>query len=267
MINRIFVILDQATGDIPIPEVVEDRVYYSIFTDPEITGALETAYTLVENSSWPLSLAVRAPLPDVYIRAITSFMFMPSYLRIGHQPVLLLLGDESPVNIAAAGLRTYWNDQGIRKTLIYSVSGLLQQTDHYNDLLKTDRFYGNDLFYYLPDPAIRQESIQSLLETEKRFQQQSPSLYRLAAENLAQQEAYERLLWQQTLTRAELDNQYLYAELLRSDHQAKEIQDFYNREYESLPLWYKRLGHIVKVLSGKRTFRSLFRDDVKKYKD
>ena len=41
----------------------------------------------------------------------------------------------------------------------------------------------------------------------------------------------------------------------------------YNSENEILPGWYKRFGHILKVLTGKRTFRSLFRDDVKKHKD
>jgi hypothetical protein len=46
-----------------------------------------------------------------------------------------------------------------------------------------------------------------------------------------------------------------------------EIVDFYKNEYEILPLWYKRLGHVIKVLMGKRTFRSLFNDNVKKYKE
>jgi hypothetical protein len=42
---------------------------------------------------------------------------------------------------------------------------------------------------------------------------------------------------------------------------------WYHNEYEILPLWYKRFGHILKVIMGKRSFRSLFSDDVKKYKD
>jgi hypothetical protein len=42
---------------------------------------------------------------------------------------------------------------------------------------------------------------------------------------------------------------------------------WYHNEYEILPLWYKRFGHVLKVLMGKRSFRSLFSDDVKKYKN
>ncbi len=44
------------------------------------------------------------------------------------------------------------------------------------------------------------------------------------------------------------------------------IRKFYYNEYEILPMWYKRFGHIIKVLTGKRTFKSLFDDNVQKYK-
>jgi len=37
------------------------------------------------------------------------------------------------------------------------------------------------------------------------------------------------------------------------------IQQWYDSEYETLPLWYKRFGHVVKVLKGKRSFKSLFK--------
>jgi glycogen(starch) synthase len=38
------------------------------------------------------------------------------------------------------------------------------------------------------------------------------------------------------------------------------IRDYYHKEYEVLPLWFKRLGHIIKVFQGHRTFKSLFYD-------
>jgi hypothetical protein len=40
---------------------------------------------------------------------------------------------------------------------------------------------------------------------------------------------------------------------------------WYHNEYEILPLWYKRFGHILKVLTGRRTFKSLFQDDKNKH--
>lgn len=46
-----------------------------------------------------------------------------------------------------------------------------------------------------------------------------------------------------------------------------DMRNWYRHEYEILPLWYKRFGHILKVIMGKRTFHSLFKNNVKKYKD
>jgi hypothetical protein len=55
---------------------------------------------------------------------------------------------------------------------------------------------------------------------------------------------------------------------VESEHRRKmnELIRFYDNEYEILPLWYKRLGHVIKVLMGKRTFRSLYDNNAKKYK-
>lgn len=37
-----------------------------------------------------------------------------------------------------------------------------------------------------------------------------------------------------------------------------EIKDWYHKEYEVLPLWYKRFGHILKVMRKDRSLKSLF---------
>ena len=55
--------------------------------------------------------------------------------------------------------------------------------------------------------------------------------------------------------------------IARYEKQVTELLRFYKNEYEILPLWYKRLGHVIKVLMGKRTFRSLFDDRAKKYQN
>ncbi|MGC4035399.1 MAG: hypothetical protein QM764_05510 [Chitinophagaceae bacterium] len=43
------------------------------------------------------------------------------------------------------------------------------------------------------------------------------------------------------------------------EKQYYDIINWYQQEYEVLPLWYKRFGHVIKVLKGKRTLKSLFR--------
>ena len=55
--------------------------------------------------------------------------------------------------------------------------------------------------------------------------------------------------------------------IVRYKKQVTELQMFYDNEYEILPLWYKRLGHLIKVVMGKRSFRSLFDDREKRYQD
>jgi hypothetical protein len=66
-----------------------------------------------------------------------------------------------------------------------------------------------------------------------------------------------------------LRNAQTTIEVIRSKYKDdyEQLITWYHNEYEILPLWFKRLGHIVKVLMGKRSFKSLFYDHVKKYKD
>lgn len=64
----------------------------------------------------------------------------------------------------------------------------------------------------------------------------------------------------------EIENMKSHIALLRSSAQATELQHYYNNEYEILPLWYKRFGHLLKVAMGKRSFRSIFSEKEKKYK-
>ncbi|HTI07080.1 MAG TPA: hypothetical protein VL832_00955 [Puia sp.] len=40
---------------------------------------------------------------------------------------------------------------------------------------------------------------------------------------------------------------------------------WYHKEYEVLPLWYKRFGHLIKVFMGQRSFKSLFNGSERKY--
>jgi hypothetical protein len=65
-------------------------------------------------------------------------------------------------------------------------------------------------------------------------------------------------------TNSEKDTQ-LYLSI-QNEERANGLKWYYY-EYEILPLWYKRFGHILKVIIGKRTCRSLFNDSVKKYKE
>jgi hypothetical protein len=49
-----------------------------------------------------------------------------------------------------------------------------------------------------------------------------------------------------------LNNEKTYNALLKENHQAKLLQEYYDHEYEVLPTWFKRFGHIIKIITGKR---------------
>lgn len=55
-----------------------------------------------------------------------------------------------------------------------------------------------------------------------------------------------------------------HQERMRMLKENKEIKDWYNNQYETLPLWYKRFGHVIKILQGKKSVKSVLRKKEKK---
>jgi len=279
MINRIFFI----SAFIPRSSLPEENIYFSIRTDVSTVGALDQVYSEMEEQT-----AVRPPLaltlnilavPDAAaIRSITSFLFIPSYIRIDQRPVLLLTGgSENLLSNCATLLTDYCISQGISDPVIHclcagsagerwSFDSPDRLREHYGELLRSDRCYDNDLFYYASSNEDLQTALSYLRQEEEGLRQRAPELFALLRSNDQMKKELNALHRKQAATDAELGYQREYLAILRSGHATREIQDYYTREYEILPLWYKQLGHLIKVLTGKRTFRSLFRDDVKKYK-
>lgn len=120
--------------------------------------------------------------------------------------------------------------------------------------------------------------IQRKENLETRMKNETPLLYKLIQkEILFSEKKYQFELIIKGL-KADLSSKSEYLDFLLGKNSngkfneadmiaSMKIKKFYHQEYEILPLWYKRFGHIIKVLSGKRTFRSLFNKNAKKYKD
>jgi hypothetical protein len=192
------------------------------------------------------------------------------------------LSGKSPemLSAAASELSGYLSLQGYPDHIIHILSSgatsasnacrlflsVEELTFCYKLLLNSDSFYNNDIFFS-GTPIMWTAALAALKEAESDLARHYPRLYSLLGINSGLDRELHSLRIKQLATEAELANQRQYVGVLRSDHPTREIQDYYTKEYEILPLWYKRLGHIIKVLTGKRTFRSLYRDDVKKYKD
>jgi septal ring factor EnvC (AmiA/AmiB activator) len=186
--------------------------------------------------------------------------------------VLLLLGiSPQLLEQACTALDTYLGQQGLAARIRCVPPSTLHTSpqamaSHYSSLLAGDQCYDNELFFFSSSPEEQLAALSALRQTENRFRQDFPAQAALIAANQHLEKDLRSLQRKLTSTETELSNQRQFVEVLRSTHAAKELQDYYTNEYEILPLWFKRLGHLVKVLTGKRTFRSLFRDDVKKYK-
>jgi hypothetical protein len=272
----------------------EENVHYSILADPLVNGSLNNAYALIEHPPFPslaLALNIRERLTPDNLPFVASFLFLPSYLSIEYRRVVILTGDRPELLMETAQtLSGYLSSQGIPDPLIHIIlpagpepmlAGIGQSTannypsfhsvemlaGYYRHLLQTDRYYDNNIFFHAAEEEVLRSAILSLQQAEIDFAQNSSKLYSLIHTNRLLEKELSYLRRKQASTETELNNHKQYVEVLRSDHAAKELQDYYTHEYEILPLWYKRFGHILKVLTGKRTFQSLFRDDVKKYKD
>ncbi len=74
-------------------------------------------------------------------------------------------------------------------------------------------------------------------------------------------EKKEKKMLKQKIKRLKEDNTNLKSYLSSQSTNSIELLNWYEKQYEVLPLWYKRFGHILKVLMGKRTLQSLFKDE------
>ena len=99
----------------------------------------------------------------------------------------------------------------------------------------------------------------------KALLQENPLAYLLfemvALQNNQNWSLHQSELWQ---NRASLYLSFIALGKKVGEQEYYDIKNWYHTEYEVLPLWFKRLGHIVKVVIGKRSFKSLFADKIKK---
>lgn len=109
-----------------------------------------------------------------------------------------------------------------------------------------------------PGPLSQQNACVKLLKKENKFF--DLLLQITALNNKEYRNRNESKLWQK---RAELYLSFIALGKKVGEKEYYDIKEWYHKEYEVLPLWYKRLGQIIKVLTGKRSFKSLFNDNRK----
>lgn len=144
-------------------------------------------------------------------------------------------------------------------------------SDYTLSIKQLDSFH-TQFFFFLENAEKLPGFLNALEKEEMNIKESLPKVYNLLKESMSLKIKERELHANLVLIQEQLDslnNYHLYHNLseTRYKKQIKELLRFYKNEYEILPTWYKRFGHIVKVMTGKRTFRSLFNDNVKKYKD
>jgi len=217
---------------------------------------------------------------DTYIAKIIGLFFMPSYGLTNYQPVLFIQNETPGLTRFLERLAEKCKRQGIRNIVVRNIS--LANSNAFNDfvyLLNTlDGFdFNEEITRWINEnikgnnpaeitlliPENDKENINSVLESEKKIKETNN--YRIAIALYQKQQLIDESNHALYLKAINEKNVRFYLSI-QKEERAKGLK-YYYYEYEILPKWYKQFGHIIKVIMGKRTFKSLFSDNVKKYKD
>jgi hypothetical protein len=220
---------------------------------------------------------------DSYIENIISLFFQPSYFLANDKPVIFVSDKTGNPGAFIEKLSEKCRKQGLSLVLLkiqnenspdnsdgqfaYEVTS--PDLD-YNAIVENwlshfleDKNPGEvHLLFWKKDTALSRllNKVQ-----EKETQLYSTEHYKFASLFYQKQRQIDRYKKELDLKNSVEKSTQLYLDMQKK--QTADNVEWYHHEYEVLPAWYKRLGHIIKVLTGKRTFRSLFDDKVKKYKD
>jgi hypothetical protein len=226
-------------------------------------------YQQMSERGHPFSICIdlRKDNNPLDVNDITSFLFLPGYTRLEMQlPLSFISDDKEALESAATTTEKYLTSQGITKIRVNKILrededetngyarlwSLGSLENNYQGLLNSEQYYNQSVFLHVEDKQELNDAIGILQRTEQDFREKNPRLYRLI--EMMQQQAREMgsLQHQHTALEAELIYQQQHNEILRATHPAKQLQEYYNAQYEVLPTWYKRFGHVLKIITGKR---------------
>lgn len=126
---------------------------------------------------------------------------------------------------------------------------------HYHSYL--ERSFEPDAFLVVKEKLQVQDTYSFLLEVLNAYKKSNPYLFSLLSQLHKFEKENQHLRCLATLRESQLKNfQKLFEENAKNS-EIDYILNFYHKEYEVLPLWFKRLGHIVKAATGKRSWSSL----------
>ncbi|WP_210465440.1 hypothetical protein [Rufibacter roseolus] len=182
------------------------------------------------------------------LKWLVRFSYLLKFNKVNNLPIVFIEKSD-----CEAPVREVFSRQGYHKTNIVNLKmlitckiGSLAGLVHYEE-----KIGGIDFIVNIIEPAFTFEGIADcprvvdysvFFNTKMDILQQLKSLNKICAE----QEATIKDL------SFELENQKKYLEIALRQKETEQILEFYHQEYEVLPLWFKRLGHVVKIALGRR---------------
>ena len=215
---------------------------------------------------------------DSYIMKLLGLFFLPSYYYVNYQPLVFVQNKSQAVTNFLDKLNKKCRKQGIRNILFSEINDsnpgahekftFILNDGGFDLNMEIKKWINENIKGSYPSgmhvlvPAGKEEIMDNVLEIEKRIKETEE--YKIADVFYQKQQLIEESNHQLYLKAINEKNIRFYLNI-QKEERAKGLKWYYY-EYEILPVWYKQFGHIIKVIMGKRSFRSLFNDNVKKYK-
>lgn len=254
------------------PDLLNDPSFYK-----KLGNLTNTEFCLLldfTDLQWSDDVAMRRLWTNVI-----PVIFYPGYVsREPGRPLVLCSTQSNTAEQQLLNLHNELNSQGYEsaETLfisentgaarVFRIPGSTTIRDSYKALLQSILFSSDVLLIDSMQEDL-QQVLKEMEEVESDLQSSHPRLYAQYESNNHLIAAYRASLFELKQHRARLDSHSTYWLSNIRDKEIKNIVGFYRNEYEILPLWFKRTGHLIKVLMGKRSFRSLYDRNVKKYKE
>ena len=241
---------------------------------------IEEAYRFFNEQTtaqFSLTVIIDTPLDNTYLYYLISFFYLPNYLKIDNQIIInFILKNNNTSNnwqnifldlSAKQGIINLQSNVLTLDVLNPNINGqqgsphLFSNIDNfmllYTNTLQSSTFYDN--IFYVNHLAIEVEKLNSLITTSNNtIKISNPTLYGVFFKLQILSLDNANLKFKNTSLVNELDNFKMHINVLKSVHEATELQTYYDKEYEVLPTWYKRFGHVLKFLMGNRNFKSFF---------
>ena len=277
MLHDIYYIIKSNLLQQPCKVVDDAAIVLEIDNKENNTQHYQLAEKYLTDSSFYLLVKLHQPLTSIQATDIIAFLFFSNYHKPGGVPNILVDGDNMAIiksgieklhkTAAEQGFLTINITLASALTVVFASTSQLAIIEMYQSWLQSTTATTETLYVNIAQPADINFIHQALKAEEQLFNEQNPGLFSLKAQNRELNKQIAQLALFNKAAQQEISNQVSHNQILRSSSQATALQNYYNNEYEVLPLWFKRLGHVVKALMGKRSFKSLYSNKVKKYKD